>query len=292
MGMEKTMRKILGSDGMSTPAYRILVADDEEGTRKAIMRALQLSGYAVWGATNGNEVFSILENEQIDLLLLDLRMPEMDGLQVMQQIIQDRSELIVIVLTAHATLESAITAVKAGAFDYLKKPQPIASIKLAIQEALERKTTETRRQQLLQIARETIETLQEGEQKSGKVDPRRKIKSWPNSVFSLLCQQRLLHVQCNGEQHIIELTADQCAILSLLAERPGKVFTAESIAHEALGYPDLDAFESLSIVRPHIQRLRRRLKSSAECAGFIKTVRGSGYLLSRELIRGDGCKDC
>lgn len=125
--------------GKQKRQYRILVAEDEENTRRATVRSLQLAGYSAEGAGNGIEAIRKLNESDFDLLLLDIRMPDMDGIEVMRRLEKSGRTIPIIILTAFATLESAITAVKAGAQDFLVKPQHIREILAAIEKALVKK---------------------------------------------------------------------------------------------------------------------------------------------------------
>ena len=144
---------------MNTSPYRLLIADDEEHTRSALVRAFQLKGYTCRGAADGQEALDILSREDYDLLLLDLRMPNIDGIQVMKTARERHPHLIVIILTAHASMESAITAVKAGAADYLTKPQSINDLEIAVQQALKNRAPDLKRKQLISFMQQTLDSL-------------------------------------------------------------------------------------------------------------------------------------
>ena len=117
---------------------RILILDDESDMLETCRRILAAS-YDCLGTTDPHKALALLETEQPDLLLTDLRMPEMDGLDLLRRSRQMDSLRPVIMLTAFATIESAIAAVRAGAFDYLPKPFTIDQLKLAVERALEQR---------------------------------------------------------------------------------------------------------------------------------------------------------
>lgn len=120
---------------------RILVVDDEPGLREFISEALEDDGHAVVTAADGEEAAQRLARESFDLLITDLRMPRLDGLALLRRARAEQPELEVILLTAHGTVESAVEAIKLGAFDYLEKPigSP-AELRLLASRALERRT--------------------------------------------------------------------------------------------------------------------------------------------------------
>ncbi|TNE50920.1 MAG: sigma-54-dependent Fis family transcriptional regulator [Deltaproteobacteria bacterium] len=101
---------------------RILVVDDEEGIRSFIAEVLEMEGYQVATAADGQEALMLLEEQVYTLLLTDLRMPEMDGMTLVRRAKSLQPELVVIVLTAHGSVDTAVEAMKLGAFDFLQKP--------------------------------------------------------------------------------------------------------------------------------------------------------------------------
>lgn len=100
----------------------VLVADDEANLRKILTASLRRHGYEVRQAKDGDEACALLESEPIHILLTDLRMPKRDGMALLAHVQQHRPEIPVIMLTAHGTVDTAVTAMKLGAFDYLTKP--------------------------------------------------------------------------------------------------------------------------------------------------------------------------
>jgi two-component system response regulator FlrC len=119
---------------------RILVADDEPGLRAFVAEALEGEGHSVVQAADGVEAAQRLARQGFDLLITDLRMPRLDGMGLLRQVRLEQPETEVLVLTAHGTIETAVEAMKLGAFDYLEKP--IASpgqLRLVVARALERR---------------------------------------------------------------------------------------------------------------------------------------------------------
>jgi two-component system response regulator FlrC len=119
---------------------RILVADDEEGVRSFLAEALERDGHTVLTAADGVQAAQLLDKEGVDLVLTDLKMPGLDGMALLQKIRAEQPEVEVVMLTAHGSIENAVAAMKAGAFDYLEKPvgSP-AELRLVAARALERR---------------------------------------------------------------------------------------------------------------------------------------------------------
>jgi two-component system response regulator AtoC len=132
---------------------RVLVVDDEANTRRVLEIMLQKMGHETRAARNGQEALTLVQRESFDLVLTDLRMPEMDGLALLDALRTQKVEAPVILLTAYGTVESAVQAMKLGAYDYILRPFDVEAVERIINRAL---TTErTRRENL--FLREEVE---------------------------------------------------------------------------------------------------------------------------------------
>ncbi len=119
---------------------RILVVDDEEGVRSFLAESLELDGHQLEEAPSGDEALKRLRAKSFDLVLTDLRMPGMDGMQLLQKVQAEQPEVEFIVLTAHGNVELAVQAMKLGAFDFIQKPvSGPAELRLLAARALERR---------------------------------------------------------------------------------------------------------------------------------------------------------
>ena len=116
----------------------VLIVDDEKNIRATLARGLRLEGYRTSEASDGREALALLENEGADLVLLDVQMPGMDGLELLQEMRERGIAVPAIVLTAHGSIEKAVRAIKLGAFDFIEKPPSIERILLAAGNALDR----------------------------------------------------------------------------------------------------------------------------------------------------------
>jgi len=120
-------------------AKHILVVDDEEDVRDTLSSVLESLNYIPYTAASGEEALKILQERNIDVVLSDLYMPEMDGIQLLKKVRTFDSKLIFMMITAHPTIETAVDAIKKGAYDYLTKPFHIEEVRLKINRALEAK---------------------------------------------------------------------------------------------------------------------------------------------------------
>ena len=123
---------------MDKIAKTVLVIDDREQSLKAVSTAMRLSGYIVLSGTDGEEGIRYLENEVVHLVVTDLKMPGMDGMEVLAAAKRRDPNIEVIVMTAYGSVESAVEAMKKGAYDYLTKPINLDELRLKVRGALEK----------------------------------------------------------------------------------------------------------------------------------------------------------
>lgn len=114
------------------PSANVLIIDDEERFLKTTQALLEKEGYKVLTAVDGRQGLEILKGKRIDVVVLDVKMPGMDGVEVLQRIKAGHPLVEVLMLTGHATMETAIDGLKLGAFDYLTKPCDISTLKQKI----------------------------------------------------------------------------------------------------------------------------------------------------------------
>lgn len=119
--------------------HTILIADDDEVMCQTLSDVLKKMSYDVSSIQTGNDALSLLQNNVFDLILLDIRLPDINGLDILKKIREIDSDPFVIVMTAYADVQTAVTAMKAGAYDYINKPFEIDELKLTIKKALETK---------------------------------------------------------------------------------------------------------------------------------------------------------
>ena len=127
---------------------RILVVDDEESIREFFQIMLKREGYQVLTAANGREGLECLKKNQIDLIISDIQMPEMSGLELLSKVKELDPEMVVLMITAFGSTEIAVDAMKRGAYDYIQKPFKIDEAKIVIHQALEKRSLKLENQQL------------------------------------------------------------------------------------------------------------------------------------------------
>ncbi len=129
---------------------KVLVVDDEEPFRRLLKKELSRKGFSVEVAPDGEIALNFVKNDYFDVVLLDIVMPGMDGITVMKKMMKDSSSPAIIVLTGRATVETAVEAMKNGAYDYLTKPYKLDELMIIINRAYEYRRLQIRNQQLQQ----------------------------------------------------------------------------------------------------------------------------------------------
>jgi len=222
--------------------YKILIVDDEPLLVKGLKYSLEQDGYEIFTAFDGEEALEKVKEQKVDLILLDLMLPKIDGLQVCQQI-RLNSQIPIIMLTAKGEDMSKILGLEYGADDYLTKPFNILELKARIKAVL-------RRYQSID---------QPIEERIIKIDD-----------FKINTLGR--KVSLNGED--INLTAKEFDLLLLLASNPGKIYSREELLEIIWGY---EYFGDLRTVDVHIRRLREKIELNSSNPGYILTKWGVGY---------------
>jgi DNA-binding NtrC family response regulator len=118
---------------------RVLIVDDEVEFLEVLVKRLRKRELAVNGVTSGREALALLKDNPVDVVVLDVKMPGMNGLETLREIKKDHSPVEVIMLTGHANMEAAIEGMEMGAFDYLMKPTEIDELVYKIQDAYKKK---------------------------------------------------------------------------------------------------------------------------------------------------------
>lgn len=119
---------------------KVLVVDDDTLTRKLLEEELKIAGYSVQAGKTGEEGLKIIERENIDVAILDIKLPDIDGITLLEKIKESGKLTEVIMITAYGTIESAVEAMKKGAYDYITKPFSLSEIEILIQKAYEKKS--------------------------------------------------------------------------------------------------------------------------------------------------------
>ena len=258
---------------------RILVVDDEEVTRLSLAEILSLEGYQVASARSGEEALQKLEEETFDLVLADLVMKEVDGLQVMEAVKKLSPETVVIMLTAYGTLESAIRAMRQGAYDYLIKPCGAQEIVASVESALTKQRQERRRQELVARVEEMLKALKAEEDEiptsASRGDQLKRARFLQSGEIIVDLQKHIatLHGQ------LLNLTPTEFRLLACLMRKADQVLSCQELVREVQNY-DCNEREARDIIRVHVRRLRQKIEPDPANPQYILNVRGVGYMFA------------
>jgi DNA-binding response OmpR family regulator len=224
-------------------AQRVLVVDDEERIRSLVGSYLRAEGFEVDEAGTGEEALAKIRIRHPDLVILDVRLPGVDGFEALRELRRD-SEVYVIMLTARTEESDKLVGLAVGADDYITKPFSPRELVARVKAVLRRG----------RAPRLTVEELLQFE--GLEVDLARR--------------------QVHRDGELVELTALEFDLLSALASAPGRVFTRRQLIERIWGW---DFFGDERVVDVHIRNLRRALGDTADDPRFVGTVRGVGYKL-------------
>ena len=222
---------------------RLLVIEDEKKVARFIKKGLEEEGYAVDLASDGEEGLARVLDQVHDLIILDIALPKMDGLQLLKKLRGKKVPAPVLLLTVRATIEDKVLGLDSGADDYLTKP-------FAFQELLARIRALLRRKAGVGPPLLQVEDL--------VLDPAR-------------------HLVTRGGERI-DLTSKEFALLEYLMRNAGRVLTRAMISEHVWNY-DFDT--ETNVIDVYVNYLRRKIDSGGE-KKLIHTIRGSGYVLKSE----------
>ena len=144
---------------MKKNGIKILVVDDDEIVREVIISLLSSEGYAVRSAKDGLDAIEILKMENINLVITDLRMPGADGIEVLKEALKMDPDRAVIILTAYGTLDTALKAIREGAYDYMTKPFKMEEMIIRVNNAYERTLLVIKMRALVKSLREILSNM-------------------------------------------------------------------------------------------------------------------------------------
>lgn len=263
----------------------VLVVDDEGAIRYSISKTLQRVGYQVHAAASGEEALQMMEQYTYDVVLTDIRMPGLSGVELLARIKERAPDVVVILLTGYASLETAIESLRLGAHDYLVKPSSSQDIRNSVAEGVERAQNLKRRRQLLSTIREHVEELAGTAEAALREEPARRsttVERTVTPVSTMTIGPLTIYpgrYQISVGDQPIDLTPTEFDLLLYLAAHRGRVVPCSELVREVRGYT-LDENEAREVIRPHVSNLRRKLKASGQNPNIIVNVRGIGYRLS------------
>ncbi len=272
----------------------ILVVDDEGAIRYSISKTLQRIGYQVSAAGSGEEALELMSTQVFDVVLTDIRMPGLTGVELLARIKERAPDSIVILMTGYASLGTAVESLRLGAHDYLIKPSSSQDIRQSVQRGLERAQNLQRRRMLLNAIQNSVKELTGTASHSSAQDnailntPGIQISSSvPVPVATMTLGPLTIYpgrYQISVGDKSIPLTPTEFDLLLYLAAHRGRVVPCYELVREVRGY-SVDETEAREVVRPHISNLRRKLEKAGQDPDLILNVRGVGYRLAESTDR-------
>ena len=224
----------------SNPTYRILVVDDDKDIVQTIKGNLELDGYEVLTASDGHSCLRMAREQRPDLIILDLSLPDIDGIKACQ-IMRREYDFPIIMLTAREGVADKVLGLECGADDYIVKPFNSLELSARIKSILKR------------VERSLVNDLCE---------------------FQNLCIDfKSKIVTTHGED--VKLTKTEFELLSLFVSYPGEVLSREFIQQQI--WRDSQLYQTSRAVDVHVQRLRKKIETEVDKPEYIVTVAGVGY---------------
>ena len=232
----------MDSSTLGLPPARILIAEDEAPLRNLVRMSLEANGHVVTVVGNGEEALASFIATPYDLVILDIMMPKMDGLEVCREI-RRRSETPVIIITALGSTEDLVKGLEIGADDYIAKPFTFREVQARINAILRRVqwAAEGKPQSVIQIGRVAVDT-------------------------------DAMEVRLEGEP--VHLTPIEFKLLYTLMSKPGMALSRTELFQEVWGY---DFIGATNLVEVTVRRLREKVEAEPSNPDHILTVRGAGY---------------
>jgi DNA-binding response OmpR family regulator len=233
---------------------QILVVDDEDTLRHFLRLNLQDQGYQVTEVADGQSALSLIDEQSFAVALIDLRLTDMDGLEIVRHLRKTSPKTSVIIMTAYATLDSSIEALRQGAHDYVIKPFDTAELLASVADG---------------IARQSAQPPGSGQPETPTI----------LEVKDLQLNQANRQVSRNGE--MINLTPTEFDILATLMANPNTAIDSISLIKQVRGYEATEP-DARAIARVHIHRLRHKLEIDPANPQYVTTVAGGRYLIATD----------
>lgn len=244
----------------------ILVVDDDRAVRNALRRVLRLAGYEVQTAEGGLEALDVIARSVPDAVVLDIGLPDIDGLEVCRRLRRLQNRVPILILTARDEVADRIDGLDVGADDYMVKPFDVGELGARLRALLRRASPQRTGPgaRPLSFAEVALDSERHGA-----------IVRTPNVLPAAAEGREAGEAAPGGEERFVELTRTEYQLLELFLSRPRQVLSRSAIYNQVWGY---DFGPTSNALRVYVGYLRRKLEA-AGARGLIHTVRGVGYVL-------------
>jgi|APCry1669188910_1035180.scaffolds.fasta_scaffold13347_2 DNA-binding response OmpR family regulator len=276
-----------GAQIVMNDSANILVVDDEQNIRLTLSVLLRRAGYTVTTASSGEEAVSLFSSQTFDLMLVDLQMTGINGIQVVESLRARGLDTEVIVLTGHGSLESAIEGLHQGIFDYMLKTSDPAQIMDRVAAGLAERLKRHRQSLLINTIGQAVQELaNSGSIMQTAEDSHTSIGSSSNT--NATGHDRVLtighlhldtwHQTATLSERSLNLTPTEFRLLLCLAEHSGQMLSYTQLVRCAQGY-ETSELEAGELIKPHIHHLRQKIEPDPSAPRYLLNVRGKGYIL-------------
>jgi two-component system, OmpR family, response regulator MtrA len=232
----------------------VLVVEDEAHVRELVSYTLQGAGYRVQTATSGGAALETARRASPDLVVLDVRLPDIDGWEVCRRL-RTESDVPILIMTALSDDESLVKGLRLGADDYVTKPFSPMVLSARVQALLRRAGAPKAQTRMIELNGLTLD---------------------------------LASAEVRRGDSVVHLTPTEFRMLAALARRPGQVVSPSELMRIAQGY-EVAERDAQEIVKVHVRHLRHKIEPQLDRPRYVLTVRGMGYMLNRrELVESEG----
>jgi DNA-binding response OmpR family regulator len=264
-----------------TVTAKILVVDDDDGVRFYLEETLARDGHEVTAVESGQAAMDQITSQQFDLALIDLKLQDMDGTEVLSTLRRQSPQTVAIMLTGHGTLETAVEALRQGAHDYLFKPCKTVELRESIRTGLLKRQQELRQRELVEILERHMGGYTAGERSEPAPAAAAPATSAQEEARFLqrgrLVVDFMRHV-ITLDGHLLELSPTEYDLLAYLISAAPRVVSGKELVREVQGY-QCEPWEVGDTLRYHIYRLRQKIRLATGQEDVIQTRRGVGYTI-------------
>jgi DNA-binding response OmpR family regulator len=266
----------VNQENQKMPTKRVLVVDDEKTTRMALCEALTQLGYVANHVGSGSEALIKMREAPYHVAILDLEMPGTKGTEVLATSKDITPQTDFIVLTGHASTDTAIAALRSGAVDYLRKPSSLQQIISAVERAVTKQETKIRQEQAMRLLEQAVQTLQSD------------TLSMPDNqkpAFGRFLEAAGIRINVHQQtavyqKELLHLTPIEYKLLCEFVRRPNTILTYSElvlVSHET----EMEEIDARDLLRTQIHRLSRKLGDKDKSP--IQTMRGRGVMLKSQI---------